>query len=257
MLRVVLALLPGAIPFEANQAEDCTQNDQSNKRVQDRPGVLGKNVNDGRAVDVGSVADGEVPDRSSYAECSKEIPVRIVQGARNKQNWLGWKRRRQQGGDGHSGKAVHFEMLIQLFRSVVKEARRVEKLRADHPIESFDCREELNRYLLRSAWQNQQAGVAQTYVALAGDSAIGYYTLAVGHMMREEAPERLTKGLARHPVPIMWLARLAIDHRWHGQGVGKALLKDAMLRTLQAADIAGTRAFAVRAKKTRRHGAFT
>jgi GNAT superfamily N-acetyltransferase len=131
----------------------------------------------------------------------------------------------------------------------VNEARRVEKLRADHAIESFDCgREELNRYLLRYAWQNQQAGAAQTYVGLSGKAVIGYYTLAVGHVMREEAPERLTKGLARHPVPIMLLARLAVDHRWQGQGVGKALLKDAMLRTLQAADIAGIRAFAVHAK---------
>jgi GNAT superfamily N-acetyltransferase len=131
----------------------------------------------------------------------------------------------------------------------VNDARRVEKLRADHAIESFDCgREELNRYLLRYAWQNQQAGAAQTYVGLAGDVVIGYYTLAVGHVMREEAPERLTKGLARHPVPIMLLARLAVDHRWQGQGVGRALLKDAMLRTLQAADIAGIRACAVHAK---------
>jgi GNAT superfamily N-acetyltransferase len=131
----------------------------------------------------------------------------------------------------------------------VNEVRRVEKLRADHPIESLDCgREALNRYLLRYAWQNQQAGAAQTYVGLAGDAVIGYYTLAVGHVMREEAPERLTQGLARHPVPIMLLARLAVDRRWQGQGVGKALLKDAMLRTLQAADIAGIRAFAVHAK---------
>jgi len=131
----------------------------------------------------------------------------------------------------------------------VSEGRRVEKLRPDHTIESFDCsREELNRYLQRFAWQNQQAGVAQTYIGLAGDAVIGYYTLAVGHVTREEAPERLTKGLARHPVPIMLLARLAVDHRWQGQGVGKALIKDAMLRTLQAADIAGIRAFAVHAK---------
>jgi GNAT superfamily N-acetyltransferase len=131
----------------------------------------------------------------------------------------------------------------------VNEARRVEKLRPDHPIESFDCgREELNRYLQRFAWQNQQAGAAQTYIGLAGDAVIGYYTLAVGHVMREEAPERLTKGLARHPVPVMLLARLAVDYRWQGHGVGKALLKDAMLRTLQAADIAGIRAFAVHAK---------
>ncbi|HYL37221.1 MAG TPA: GNAT family N-acetyltransferase [Bryobacteraceae bacterium] len=127
--------------------------------------------------------------------------------------------------------------------------RRVEKLRPDHPTEGFDCgREELNRYLLRYAWFNQQAGAAQTYAGLAGESVIGYHTLAVGQVSREQAPERLTKGLAGHPVPVMLLARLAVDRRWHGQGVGKALLKDAMQRTLQAADIAGIRAFAVHAK---------
>jgi GNAT superfamily N-acetyltransferase len=131
----------------------------------------------------------------------------------------------------------------------VNEVRRIEKLRGDHAIEGFYCgKEELNRYLLRYAWQNQQAGAAQTYIGFEGSSMVGYYTLAVGHVLREEAPERLTKGLARHPVPIMLLARLAVDQRWQGKGVGKALLKDAMLRTLQAADIAGIRAFAVHAK---------
>jgi GNAT superfamily N-acetyltransferase len=131
----------------------------------------------------------------------------------------------------------------------VNGTRRVEKLRPDHSIESFDCgREELNRYLLRYAWANQQAGAAQTYVGLVGDAVVGYHTLAVGQVTREAAPERLTKGLARHPVPIMLLARLAVDRRWQGQSIGKALLKDAMQRTLQAADIAGIRAFAVHAK---------
>jgi predicted N-acetyltransferase YhbS len=95
---------------------------------------------------------------------------------------------------------------------------------------------------------NQQAGAAQTYLGLVGDAVIGYYTLAVGHVLHEDAPDRLAKGIARHPVPIMLLARLAVDIRWHGQGVGKALLKDAMLRTLQAAEIAGIRALAVHAK---------
>jgi GNAT superfamily N-acetyltransferase len=131
----------------------------------------------------------------------------------------------------------------------VNAARRVEKLRPDHAIEDFDCgRDELNRYLLRYAWANQQAGAAQTYVGLVGDAVAGYYTLAVGQITREEAPERLIKGLARHPVPIMLLARLAVDRRWQGQGAGKALLRDAMQRTVQAADIAGIRAFAVHAK---------
>lgn len=127
--------------------------------------------------------------------------------------------------------------------------RRIEKLRPDHLIEDFDCgREELNRYLLRFAWQNQQAGAALTYIGLAGNTVIGYHTLAVGHVNHDAAPERLLKGLARHPVPTMLLARLAVDVRWHGQGVGKALLRDAMQRTLQAAEIAGIRAFAVHAK---------
>src|SRR6266481_3662874 len=131
----------------------------------------------------------------------------------------------------------------------VNDPRRVEKLRPDHSIEVFDCgREQLNRYLLRYAWANQQAGAAQTYVGLVDDAVIGYHTLAVGQVTREEAPERLTKGLARHPVPVMLLARLAVDRRWQGQGVGKALLRDTMQRTLQAAEIAGIRAFAVHAK---------
>jgi GNAT superfamily N-acetyltransferase len=127
--------------------------------------------------------------------------------------------------------------------------RRVEKLRADHPVQEFDCgREELNRYLQRYALPNQQASAAQTYLGMDGEAIAGYHTLTVGSVTLEESPERLKKGLARHPIPIMLLARLAVDRRWQGQGVGKSLLRDAMLRTLQAAEIAGIRAFAVHAK---------
>ena len=67
-------------------------------------------------------------------------------------------------------------------------------------------------------------------------------------MEYDGAPERLKKGLARHAVPIMLLARLVIATHWQGKGFGSGLLKDAMLRTLQAAGIAGIRAFAVHAK---------
>jgi GNAT superfamily N-acetyltransferase len=131
----------------------------------------------------------------------------------------------------------------------VSEARRVEKLRRDHAVEGFDCgRAQPNDYLLRYAWQNQQAGAAQTYVGVVGNAIVGFHTLAVGQVTFDDAPQRLTKGLARHPVPIVLLARLAVDRRWQNQGVGKAMLKDAMLRTLQAADIAGVRALAVHAK---------
>ena len=76
----------------------------------------------------------------------------------------------------------------------------------------------------------------------------GFYTLVVGEVAIEDAPERLKKGLARHPIPLMLLARMGVSARFQGQGVGKGLLKDAMLRTLAAADIAGIRAFAVHAK---------
>jgi GNAT superfamily N-acetyltransferase len=128
-------------------------------------------------------------------------------------------------------------------------SRRVEKLGSSHKLDDFDCgREELNRYLLRYAWTNQQAGAGQTYVGSVGQTVVGYHTLTVGHVLPEQAPERVVKGLARHPIPIMLLARLAVDLRWQGQGIGKALLKDAMLRTLQAADIVGMRAVAVHAK---------
>jgi GNAT superfamily N-acetyltransferase len=126
---------------------------------------------------------------------------------------------------------------------------RVEKLTRDHIIEGFDCgKEPLNRFLIRNALQNQQANASQTYLLLTGGQIVGYHTLVVGELTYAEAAERLKKGLARHPVTIMLLARLAVDRDCQGRGIGPALLKDAMLRTLQAADIAGIRAFVVHAK---------
>ena len=59
---------------------------------------------------------------------------------------------------------------------------------------------------------------------------IGYYSLAVGQIEYIDAPERLRKGLARHPVPMMLLARLAVDKEWQKKGVGRALLRDAVLQ---------------------------
>ena len=126
---------------------------------------------------------------------------------------------------------------------------RIEKLRRDHPVDGFTCgREELDRFLTRFALANQQAGAAQTYLGLHDAAIIGFYSLVVGEVAYADAPERLIKGLARHPVPIMLLARLTVSNAWQGRGIGASLLKDAMRRTLQAADIAGIRAFAVHAK---------
>lgn len=126
---------------------------------------------------------------------------------------------------------------------------RIAKLARSHAIDAFDCGSEpLNRFLFRYALQNQQANASQTYVALADDEVIGYFTLVVVDVSHGDAPERLTRGLARHPVPVMVLARLAVDTSWQGRGIGAALLRDATLRTLQAADIAGIRALAIHAK---------
>lgn len=126
---------------------------------------------------------------------------------------------------------------------------RIEKLRRDHPVDSFTCgRDELDRFLIRFAFGNQQANAAQTYVGIYGTEIVGYYSLVVGEVAYDDAPGRLTKGLARHPVPIMLLARLAVSTASQGKGLGAGLLKDAMRRTLQAADIGGIRAFAVHAK---------
>src|SRR5258708_34570400 len=126
---------------------------------------------------------------------------------------------------------------------------RIEKQRRDHQVDLFDCGQEaLNRFLIRYALQNQQAEASQTYVALVGDAVVGFYTLVVAQVECDAAPLRLGKGLARHPIPLMLLARLAVAASWQGKGLGSGLLKDAMLRTRQAAAIAGIRAMAVHGK---------
>lgn len=126
---------------------------------------------------------------------------------------------------------------------------RIEKLRRDHGIDGFDCGQEaLSTFLVRHALQSQQAGASTTYVALDGAIIVGFYSLAVGQVGYADAPERLVKGLARQPVPVMILARLAVASGRQGSGLGAGLMKDALLRTLQAADIAGIRAIVVHAK---------
>jgi predicted N-acetyltransferase YhbS len=122
-------------------------------------------------------------------------------------------------------------------------------LDAAHDLSTFDCGvPALNDYLTKFALQNLRSQSARTYVATRGASVVGYYTLAAGSVRREETPTRVAKGLAAHPVPVILLARLAVDHREKGKGLGAGLLKDALLRAVQAADIVGCRAVMVHAK---------
>jgi GNAT superfamily N-acetyltransferase len=118
-----------------------------------------------------------------------------------------------------------------------------------HPVAAFDCGSHaLNDYLQRFAYTNNQNGSARTYVAVDQGRVLGYYTIAPGSVSRDVVPERIGKGLARHPVPVIILARLAVDRMAQGTGVGKGLLKDALLRMVSAAESIGGRAVLVHAK---------
>lgn len=126
---------------------------------------------------------------------------------------------------------------------------RVEKLNSSHAIGDFDCGvEALDRFLAIHALPSQSANSAQTYVGVSGEAIVGYHTLTVGEVKHEFAPLRLKKGLAAHPVPVIVLARLAVDRRFRGIGAGAGLLKDAAARALRVAEIAGARAMVVHAK---------
>lgn len=125
----------------------------------------------------------------------------------------------------------------------------VEKLRRDHRVDSFDCGQpQLDLFLSRYALMAQQADGSITYVGLNGSEVIGFYTLVFGDVEHAEASSRLTKGLARHPIPLMVLGRLAVHRDWQRRGVGAGLLRDCMRRTVQAAEIGGLRALAAHAK---------
>ena len=123
----------------------------------------------------------------------------------------------------------------------------VEKLDATHNVDSCG-KEPLDRFLKRFALVNQKAESARTYVVCRESTVLAYYSLATGAVERAATPFRVGKGLSRHPVPVLLLARLAVDRNQQGGGLGKALVKDALLRTAAAADIVGIRALLVHAK---------
>ncbi len=76
---------------------------------------------------------------------------------------------------------------------------------------------------------------------------VGFYSLTVGQVDVDEASERIKKGMGKYPIPVVILARLAVLHTYQGKGIGKAMLKDAILKTLQIAEQGGVRALLVHA----------
>jgi GNAT superfamily N-acetyltransferase len=122
-----------------------------------------------------------------------------------------------------------------------------EKLRADHDLSEFESGEPaLDEWLRRRALPNEESGASRTYVVCTGHQVVGYYALAVGAVAHVEAPGRVRRNMP-DPVPVIIIGRLAVHQDFQGRKIGPGLLRDAVLRTLQAAEIAGIRAILVHA----------
>jgi GNAT superfamily N-acetyltransferase len=126
---------------------------------------------------------------------------------------------------------------------------QIESLSKTHDLSHFDCgaHESLNVWLKKYALQNQANDSARTYVVHRDHSVLGYYAISAGSISKEQATGRAAHGLANHPIPISLLARLAVHKEEQGNGIGRALLKDALLRIERAADILAIRAVLVHA----------
>jgi GNAT superfamily N-acetyltransferase len=120
-------------------------------------------------------------------------------------------------------------------------------LTSEHDVSTFDCGvSELDDWLKRRALQNEGARASRTFVVVAGRRVVGYFALAAGAVERAVATGRVRRNMPE-PIPVMVLARLAVDRGHQGTGLGSALLRDALLRTLGAADAVGIRAILLHA----------
>jgi GNAT superfamily N-acetyltransferase len=118
-----------------------------------------------------------------------------------------------------------------------------EPLGPQHRLEGFDCgKPSLNDWLLRHARQAQGSGSARTFVVSEEGRVAGYFSLTVGQVDTLDAPERMRQGMGQYPIPVVILARLAVNRQDQGRGIGVGLLQDAIRRALLVAGQAGIRA---------------
>jgi GNAT superfamily N-acetyltransferase len=122
----------------------------------------------------------------------------------------------------------------------------IRRLEESDEVENFDCGDEpLNNYLKRHAWTNQEkVSIGVTYVAFddaAPYTVLGYFTLATSSVARDRLPKKYVRGLPPYDLPLILLARLAVDRRFTGRGLGHALLSEALKITLRVADEVGCR----------------
>ena len=116
-------------------------------------------------------------------------------------------------------------------------------LEAHHAVEPFESgKPALDDWLKRHALQAQASGSARTFVVCGGGRVAGYFSLTVGQLDTTEAPERVRRGMGRYPIPVVILARLAVDVEYQGRGMGQGMLQDAIRRTVTIAEQAGIRA---------------
>jgi GNAT superfamily N-acetyltransferase len=122
----------------------------------------------------------------------------------------------------------------------------IRRLEESDEVASFDCGDgPLNTYLTRHAWTNQEKiSIGVTYVAVherAPRSVLGYFTLAMASVPREAFPKKYLRGLPPYDLPLILLARLAVDRRFAGRGLGHALISEAFRIGLRVADEVGCR----------------
>jgi GNAT superfamily N-acetyltransferase len=134
------------------------------------------------------------------------------------------------------------------------EAWHEEPISKKHDREAFDCGDEaLNEFLRRHARKSHERGGAKTFLAVddADKTILGFYSLSPASVDYARTPEIVRRGLARHDVPGFRLARLAVDHRFQGQGIGGQLLLAAGRRCLLAAEEVGGVVLVIDAKNER------
>ena len=127
------------------------------------------------------------------------------------------------------------------------EVTAPEPITASHHTESFACGiPVLDEWLRRRALKNEVSGASRTFVSCQDRQVVGYYSLATGSVEHRDAPGKIRRNMP-NPIPVMVLGRLAVDQQWQQTGLGRGLLKDALLRSLSVSKHAGVRALLVHA----------
>lgn len=125
-----------------------------------------------------------------------------------------------------------------------------EPLQPTHTLDGFDSgRPELDTWLMQHARTSSASRSARSYVITDAEQqrVVGYHALAAGSIERDAGTARAARGMPRHPIPVVLLARLAVDRTVTGNGLGSWLLRDAMIRAVAAAGTIGIRALLVHA----------